>query len=241
MKSTHHREWTDRFSDYLAGALDEPARADVDRHLAECGPCREILAGLRGVVARAEEAGDVEPPRDLWPGIEEALADARASIERARREDVIALPTPQGRRARTGRRLTPARLAAAAVVLVAVTAGTTWHLASRAPASGGDAVGMTAPGSDATRMVTADAVPPGLADQVAALEEALDSARETMDPNTVLVLERNLTAIERAIADSKQALALDPGNAFLAEHLERMYERKLVYLQDVARVVEWAG
>jgi hypothetical protein len=55
------------------------------------------------------------------------------------------------------------------------------------------------------------------------------------------VLERNLGVIEQAIVDSREALALDPGNAFLSEHLERMYRRKLVYLQDAVRVSQWSG
>ena len=55
------------------------------------------------------------------------------------------------------------------------------------------------------------------------------------------MLERNLSVIEQAITDSQRALALDPENDFLSEHLERVYERKLTYLRDAARVIEWAG
>jgi hypothetical protein len=83
--------------------------------------------------------------------------------------------------------------------------------------------------------------PEGLADELAVLEAALQVARSTLDPNTVLVLERNLAVIEQAIADSREALVLDPNNAFLSEHLERMYRRKLDYLQDAVRAVEWSG
>jgi hypothetical protein len=81
----------------------------------------------------------------------------------------------------------------------------------------------------------------GLADELRLLEELLASARETLDPGTVLVLERNLNAIEAAIGASRDALALDPGNDFLMEHLDRMYQRKLLYLQDAVRVAEWAS
>jgi hypothetical protein len=92
-------------------------------------------------------------------------------------------------------------------------------------------------------VIAADAGAPsdGLAAELAALEAALDVARTVLDPSTVLVLERNLGVIEQAIADSRQALAVDPGNAFLSEHLEGMYQRKLLYLQDAVRAVEWSG
>ncbi|KPJ79232.1 MAG: hypothetical protein AMS19_11625, partial [Gemmatimonas sp. SG8_23] len=65
-------------------------------------------------------------------------------------------------------------------------------------------------------------------------------AREVLDPNTVRILERNLSVIEQAIEDSRQALAQDPENEFLAAHLERVYERKLSYLREAARVAEWS-
>ena len=80
-----------------------------------------------------------------------------------------------------------------------------------------------------------------LSDELASLEEVLEGARSSLDPNTVRVIERNLAVIEQAIADSQQALALDPENEFLTEHLERVYERKIEYLRDAARVVAWAG
>jgi hypothetical protein len=77
-----------------------------------------------------------------------------------------------------------------------------------------------------------------MAEELAALEEILRSAEGVLDPNTVRVIERSLGVIEQAIADSREALAQDPGNAFLAEHLERMYRRKLLYLQDAVSLAE---
>ncbi len=55
------------------------------------------------------------------------------------------------------------------------------------------------------------------------------------------MLERNLAVIEQAIVDSHRALALDPQNEFLTKHLERVYERKIEYLRDAARVADWAS
>jgi hypothetical protein len=84
-------------------------------------------------------------------------------------------------------------------------------------------------------------MPNALSAQLRVLEDVLAAARATLDPATVLVLERNLNVVEAAIADSREALAADPGNAFLMEHLERMYRRKLIYMQDAVRVAEWAS
>ena len=246
--SRYHSEWTDRFSDYLAEELDEAGQADVEAHLAECGACRDVLAELRAVVARARELGDLEPPRDLWSGIASAIGGPVRAWPRPGDRSVIELPSARAagaplaaRGAPGGMGLGRAGLAAAAAGLVALSVGTTWWVAeARMGAAGAPETADTVVGGVA--LAAAEGAPSAdLASELATLEDVLEAARGTLDPNTVLVLERNLGVIEQAIADSRDALALDPGNAFLSEHLERMYRRKLVYLQDAVRVAQWSG
>jgi anti-sigma factor RsiW len=239
-----HQEWTDRFSDYLAGELDEETTARVEGHLAECGGCRAVLAELRDVVARAGGLEEIHPPRDLWRGIAAAIG----SPVRAQGGDaqVIALSTfERAPSARSGGdrgriALTRVQLAAAAVILVALSASATWWagpgVASRAPGV------ASPPPAGAVAMATDVAEPPeALSSELSDLESVLEAARAELDPNTVRVIERNLAVIEQAIVDSRRALALDPGNEFLEHHLTRTYERKLEYLRDAARVIDWAG
>ncbi len=85
------------------------------------------------------------------------------------------------------------------------------------------------------------ALPATLATELQELESAVGVARDRLDPGTVEVLERNLLIIERAIEDSYQALALDPENEFVRQHLERTYLRKRDMLLEVSRLVELAG
>jgi hypothetical protein len=223
-----HREWTTKLSDYLADELGPSERAALDAHLVACAGCRGALADLQRIVADAGALAEVQPPTDLWAGI--------AAGMRAER-DVLPFPDRARDPAAYTLRLSPAKLAAAAVVLVALSGSVSWWVGStRAGAAptppdlgSGAVVGAAAPVPGA---------PAGLAEEVAALEEILRAARGVLDPNTVRVIESSLGVIEQAIADSREALAQDPGNAFLAEHLERMYRRKLVYLQDALRFAE---
>jgi hypothetical protein len=247
--SRYHIEWTDRFSEYLAGELAEGEQAEIEAHLAECGSCRDVLAGLRDVVARAAELADLEPPRDLWPGIAAAIGRPVRAPAVHGDARVIELPSARGvavaspdQASRWRRGLGGAGLAAAAAGLVALTAGTTWWVASARTLPAGAAQSTEAPTpGEALLVADTGALPDDLASELATLEDVLEAARGALDPNTVRVIERNLGVIERAIADSREALALDPGNAFLSEHLERMYRRKLVYLQDAVRVAQWSG
>lgn len=238
-----HPKWTDRFSDYLAEELDESTRAAVEGHLSECGPCRLVLEELREVVSRARGLEELGSPRDLWPGIAAAIRmPVRARTESAGAQ-VIALPVAEDRRESAGPSritFTPPQLAAAAIVLIAVSALTTWWAGPGLGVRGG--VALEAPTPTAVTMVADLPAPPeGLADDLAALEEIFEAARATLDPNTVRVLQRNLSVIERAITDSQQALALDPGNEYLSRHRDQVYARKLAYLRDAARVIDWAG
>lgn len=235
MTEREHEAWSERLSAYLSGDLDPSTAGLVEGHLRECPRCTEALAGLERVVGLARDAAELEPPRDLWPEI----ASSIASIPVGSDVEVIELPTATERR--PGRPvLSRPQLAAAAVLLVVLSAGGGWWAASTmaVPEPPTSALG----GFDAVAAVDDDSgAPPDLAAQLRVLEQLVATASETLDPSTVLVIERNLNTIETAIADSREALATDPGNAFLMEHLDRMYRRKLQYLQEAVRVAEWAS
>ncbi len=250
--ANEHTDWTDRLSDFMDGGLASDEHALMERHLAECGECRGVLEELRDVASRAAGLGPVEPSRDLWGGIAAAIEAPVAPTSVG--AQVIELPTAGGRgRVGEGGRdheleaaLAPRRfvlssrqLAAASVALVAATSFLTWSLLPGTP-------GQVAEGDpvNAGVIMAASQVPEppaDLAGELASLEAAVVEARSNLDPNTVRVLERNLGIIEQAIEDSRRALAQDPENDFLVEHLHRVYERKIEYLRDATRVAENAG
>lgn len=237
-----HRYWTHRVTDYVDDDMTPADRIAFEAHLDGCAECDRTVEDVRAVVARAAELGPIEPPRDLWPAIERSLGDrARARGAETR---VIALPTATAHPPREAPRrraftLSGPQLAAAAVVLTlfSVTATT---LALR-PGAGPD--GRPALESGAVRAASdaGQAEPDGLAEDVAVLEDALDAAADRLDPNTVRIIEKNLAVIERAIEESRQALLVDPENAFLRSHLDRAFQRKRDYLQEATLIVEWAG
>jgi hypothetical protein len=99
-----------RLPEYMERDLTGDERIAFERHVEGCAHCRPIVEELKAIVAQAGALGPIEPPRDLWSGIESRIGTP-----------VVALG---------GRRAVPvARGLAAAVVLVAATAGITWQLA----------------------------------------------------------------------------------------------------------------
>ena len=101
-----------RLPDYMEGDLTGDERSSLERHVESCAHCRPILEDLKAIVASAGALGPIEPSRDLWSGIE-----ARIGTQ----------VVPLGSR----RAMPLVRTLAAAVVLMAVTAGVTWELAKR--------------------------------------------------------------------------------------------------------------
>jgi hypothetical protein len=69
------------------------------------------------------------------------------------------------------------------------------------------------------------------------LQQTLDAGRSQLDPETVKILEANLAAIDRAIDQSRRALAADPANIYLHNHLAEARQRKLALLRRASALV----
>ena len=237
MTKTLHTEWTDMLSEYIDGGLTPDERGAVEGHLADCEACAAVLADLRLVVAHARNLPESVPTRDLWPAISESIAAAgpAASAE----DGVIALPTARRAPLRpSGVNLSLPQLAAASVALALASAAITWWMGpGLAPRAS-----VAVPSAQEAPAVFADdpgAPAPELATELEQLEAVLDATRSRLEPATVRILEKNLAVIERAIEESRQALAVDPGNAFLLDHLQGAYREKADYLREAASIVEW--
>jgi anti-sigma factor RsiW len=236
-----HDPWMERLSEYLDGDLaPEEARA-LEGHLAGCGACAATMAELRAVLARVDELADTEPGHDLWSGIAAAIAaeEAAPPVVPLR---VSAAAGSAGRTRRGGAwrlSFTMPVLAAAALALITLSAGTMWWLsgAGSRPAAAVGAIAHTSetPSADA-RLVAAGAPSDRYAADTAELEAALAAARDQLDPATVEVVERSLDSIDQAIADARAALDADPDNPFLTRQLDNTMQRRLDVLRRAGRV-----
>jgi len=211
--------WRTRLSEYLDDNLAPSERRQLEAHLAACPACSSALDGLRAVVARATRLRTPsEPAEDLWPGIESRL---------------------QLRQARPALRVAPsmAWLAAAATLALACLATIVWLLQA-GPAAPRN---VAAPGP--TPVAPGAAAPPtGEADRKYddRLAELRRFVREnlTLDPQVVEVVEKNLAALDLAIAEYQDALAEQPGDEILTKRLAAARQRKLNLLQQTTALVE---
>ncbi len=208
-------------------------------------------ARLRAAVERLP--AEVEPAQDLWPAIRARIEAGRVHALPVRQApDPGALPE-HGAPAlgATGPRgvpvpwyAAPRRLAAAAVLLVAATAATTWWVSTRPgtpPASAGAGAPAPAMAADAAGTARALASFASYERSAAELASALERRSAELDPRTREVLERSLRTIDVAIAEAREALAADPGNAAVRAFVVAAYRQKVDFLRRANDVAALQG
>jgi anti-sigma factor RsiW len=223
---TAHDQWTDKLSGYIDDELAPDERAALEAHLVSCRECADTLDELREVVARAGALLPRPPEADLWPAI-------APQIERS-----TVVPF-QPRTASRRFSFTVPQLVAAGLALMVMSGGGVWVLQH-----GGRATDTPSVAAAGTSSSGADAglAPAALADPrydaaIADLEQALRAGRADLDPGTVKILEMNLDAIDKAIDQSRRALAADPANVYLNNHLADSRQRKLALLRRATAMV----
>lgn len=245
--------WQHRLSEYLDGELAPAEREALEQHLSTCANCTAILGQLRLVIDRARSLEDRVPSRDLWPGVAARIGDRAAASPSAATErrlssrehrapvvHSIGRERPATAHALERRRLSRSipQLAAAVIGLLLVGGGAVW-LAHRAPGSAAptrSTAELRAPGTSLEPVPAATTgameVPAGAYDAaVAELERALAEGRSRLAPSTVRALEQNLRIIDQAIGDARRALASDPANAYVSNHLADTMRRKVELLR----------
>lgn len=219
-------EIRDRLSDYVDDALSSDQRSRVEEHLADCATCREELAELVELVESAGRlARNIEPQRDLWPSIESRLA----------RADAVVAPGAWRSQAWIG-------LAAAAVLVAAVTMQVVRRDTGQGARSDlGDQAVVSAP----VEAVTAEQaalystvseevrVRNGLQQVREDLLRSIIERRESLDPETRELVDRNLELIDQAVTEIYQALEENPENQRLEFLLAATYQREVEFLKKM--------
>jgi hypothetical protein len=214
----------ERLDDYVDGALSVQQAGDLERHLETCAECRRQERSLRELLEQAAVLPKrLQPGRDLWPGIAERIREPRRVVPIRRRwRPVLWNPA----------------LAAAALLLIALSSAVTAFLmrGSRGPAEVAES--PSAMPQPAAMGTASDAI--GDAEQeyeraAQALLASLEARRDSLSPETVMIVERNLEAIDAALRDVRRALEEDPGNPGLVRMLASTHRKRIRVLQTVVR------
>jgi hypothetical protein len=231
----------ERLSEYLDGELDRSDRETLEAHLKQCAECARVLEDLGRV--RAEARGLPRPPAPavLWPRIERAIAEPGkiTRLGSPRRSRFFSLP----------------ELLAACLAVAILSAGAVFlALGHRQPAAGTAPAGTLARGAEpkseerraeppaSVAAVPAERTGPEASlaartpetpkeEAISELRKALSRERDRLDPTTIRTLEANLAIIDLAIDQAKRALAADPADSYVKQHLAETMRRRTELLQ----------
>lgn len=215
--------------DYLDDELLEPASREVERHLEACEECRRWHAELEMLRRAIASLEPLDPPAFAWTRIASALARGSAP-----------------------RRLQWALVGAAAGLVVATAIGLRLGLSPVRGAPNGRntpkvgqpaAAGGPASPSAATRELTRsaeeelDQAEAHYRAAIAKLGQIERSEQGALDPETAATLEKNLAVLDRAIAESQDALASQPGSEPARQSLLDGFNTKVALLQDTVALI----
>ena len=200
--NVHCEEFVERLADLLERDVDETTRAALESHAVSCGDCGPLLADLRKLRIDASNLPLLAPTRELWQGISQRI-DAPVIPLRAGDEDRLLL----------GRRWPRwASMAAAAVLLIAITSTATYLATTRHGAA------------DSSQVVAATPRP------------TLDSNRSSIDTG------RGTVAIGTAASDSGQrsvaagGATTPAGGQIVAVKNSKKLSAEQVYSSEIARL-----
>ena len=173
---------------------------------------------------------DELPSRDLWQGVAAQIGSTQ--LPARRRSLTFSMPA----------------LALAASLLIAVTSGLT-YLATRPQSAAATTAGQepviqaygVPDDQSGQQIVQANFADAQFNAAVSDLEQILRDERDRLDARTVLIIERNLKAIDAAINEARMALNDDPANPYLNSHLADARRRKLDLLRTATTLASTGG
>ena len=219
------RDVQPRLSQFVDAELSADEQAAVSAHLDTCAACRAITHDLTRVRDTARGLGPIAPPDHIWLEI--------AGQIRLGEHPAPGQPAPQDIR-----RSAAWQWLGLAAALVIITLGAFLVMRLQAPTPAAPQAGN----GQAAGSVESVAQELGLALQhydnaIAQLEMLAKNNDGTIDPATAATLQKNLDVIDRAIAESRAALASDPQSQPALDSLIDALRQKVGVLQTTVALM----
>lgn len=223
---------TEKIHDLVDGLLSEAEASALEAHLDGCAMCRTEVVGLKDVVTAVRELPTAaSPPSGTWDVIQSRIGDSLPAPEGHAR--IVEFPGTPARRRRL--HFTVPQLAAAALVISLLSAGSVWMATSGLDSRSTPAVaagGLRSPAARAASLGDA-----GYAEVVRELEAIVEAGRDLLAPETIATIDRSLQSIDQALAEVESALEADPSSEVLGRMLVNHQRSRLRLLRQAAVAV----
>ena len=224
----------EKIHDLLDGLLSAAEEDRLRSHLDQCGACREEVARLNDVVMAVRSLPSTgQAPDGIWEGIQDRIDGTQPG----RAEDTTTVAFPGAGVHRRRFHFTMPQLAAAAVLVSVLSAGSVWMAISGGGVTNatGTVAGDTPASAIQAVSVGNDA---GYSEAVAELEALVEQGRGRLAPETMATLDRALRDIDEALTEVRQALETDPSSGVLGRMLVNHQRSRLRLLRQAATAVQ---
>jgi anti-sigma factor RsiW len=217
--------------EYVEETLDPVARGEVERHLAACVTCRQLVDDLGEIRSVAASLDPRNPPVRAWTRLERAI-----KLEQERH------PAPRA----AARKNTTALfmwLGVAAALVLATVVGLRFKPATTtvfAPTTASTAAEPPAAAtSDAAHSVETELqqAEDHYEKAIKGLEQIASAEKGVFDPRTAATLQKNLAVIDQAIGESRAALRQQPTSEPAQQSLMESFKAKIALLQDTVALI----
>jgi hypothetical protein len=211
-----------QLSAFVDGQLGDADRATVDAHVVTCAHCAALVRDLERIRDAARTLAPIDPPPHLWLELAGRIRlDAGGPA-------VAAAP------ARAGHVWQWVGLAAALVLVTLGAYGVRVferHAAERAASNTTAAASVEAFASELEQATS------HYQKAIADLETITKTETTAIDPTVSATLQKNLTMIDSAIAESQAAVAANPESAPAKTSLLDALQRKVTVLQETVALM----
>ncbi len=220
-----------RLTEHVDDELANDERAGIEQHLMSCAACRGVADDLTRLRDTARALGPIEPPSYLWL----AVAGRIRTNANPDRTDLVP-PSPAAGNHEVWKGMAIAASLVLTILAAYLATRPTWP--ARPPAlststtSAPEAGNATAGGSVES---VADDVRQGEARYDSAIQQLETLTKTTaanLTPDVAATLQRNLTVIDQAIAESRTALQQQPDSEPARESLFEALRRKVGVLEN---------
>lgn len=222
-------------NDYFDGLLSGAERRAFEAQVAADPELQAELAAMRALRAEASTLPrGLEPDRDLWDGIAARIGATKQETD----SNVVSFD----RRDHGARRISVWGYYTAAAAMLLMLLGGQYMLAHRPvpPASQGGGIASNIPSADEIKPELDEfkRIASQYLDARKQLVDVLEARRDDIPPETLAVVEENLTVIASAVSDIEVALAKNPRSPKLERMLYTAYRNEVGLLQQAVQLAD---
>jgi len=216
-------------SEYIDGALELGEQVSIERHLADCEPCRAVRDDLLQIVHFSKQLPEHVPTGALWARIQSGLEADRPAGGWTR------IASWWARLEARQFRLSIPQLAATAAALVILLSIGVAVSRREAPGPAGEAQAVAPAASAAPLNRLSNPDMQQMEEQIGRLQETVDQRKPGWNPQLRAAFERNLSYVDESLLECRHQLHQNPEDGVSQELMLNAYREKVRVLEGFQR------